>query len=359
MTTLPTGWLRDVPCASVRLDHHDRIAVTLPAGLVPTRRDVEMRTFQGPPGCLVLELIHGDVFKQSRPGYNAWQTTHEGYYPGRPGPIKVRQVERKLDRLHGSYEDRRRLMEVLKEYSSCDRPDVLIRVTPEGFQLLLHPTPIALRGLGTKGLSSGLRELIRNHPRHGDRASPHSHFHSGLPNCRCAYPDFNQEIHTMRKIDTTTALELPFGLIGGQSIVQCEFSDGGVKDYAYFAGGLVLAEGDYCVVASPHGDGVFDEESGGYLKVVRVVSTTPSPEGVRKAAKWVISKVDVAEYRDRRRVVEEMRTLDAQIEIARKEALQRLELKQLMDLSPELNDLIAKRFELTGISLPTDEPKAD
>lgn len=155
----------------------------------------------------------------------------------------------------------------------------------------------------------------------------------------------------MKSTNRTTAEDLPFGLVAGEQIVNCEFEDQGVKSYGYFAGGLKLDVGDYVVVASPYGDGVFDEESQGYLKVVRVTSIDPNADSIRKAAKWVISKVDVTEYRNRRAMVEKLKTLDAQIAVAKREAMKVLELKQLMDLSPELKELITARLSLTG-----DEP---
>jgi hypothetical protein len=171
-------------------------------------------------------------------------------------------------------------------------------------------------------------------------------------NCRCAGVEtkINQETD-MRKIDTTTAGDLPFGLFGGRSIIQAQFDDDG-KSYAYFAeGDLDVAEGDYVTVVSPYGPGVFDEESGGYLKVLRVTGTQPSVEGITKAAKWIVGKVDMTGYRERRAKVEQAKVLDAQIAQAKREALKQLELKQLMELSPELAKLVEARLELSGIKL--------
>ena len=87
-----------------------------------------------------------------------------------------------------------------------------------------------------------------------------------------------------------------------------------------------------------------------------MVSVEPTPDAIQRAAKWVIGRVDVTDYRDRRRKVEELKTLDAQIKVARAQAMRQLELQQLRALSPELDQLIAKRFELTGARPADPQP---
>lgn len=155
----------------------------------------------------------------------------------------------------------------------------------------------------------------------------------------------------MKKIDTTTHEALPLS-VAGQRIVRAQFVDGrGQKDYAYYTDDETIAKDDFVVVVSPYGE-VYDDESQGYVKVVKVVSVEETVEAITKASKWIVQKVDLAAYRERMKRIERLKLLDAKIEQAKKEAMRRLELKQLMDMSPELKQLVEERLGLS-------EPAAD
>jgi hypothetical protein len=139
-----------------------------------------------------------------------------------------------------------------------------------------------------------------------------------------------------------------------QQIVECEFVKGG-KKYAYFAGDLDLEVGDYALVASPYGDrdrtnttgsGIKDEDAGGFLKVVRVKKVDVNADGVRRAAKDIICKIDIAEHIERQKRVQEIEALETRIELAANEARKRLELEALVKLSPDLAELLRQRDEL-------------
>jgi len=210
-----------------------------------------------------------------------------------------------------------------------------VRVTPEGFQLRL---PLADWTPGADERNA-LHLALRGTPGHGAALAGY------------AIHEFNaKETEDMKHIDDTTAATLPSALVAGQAVVRCTFDDGG-RTYGYYAGGLELKDGDAVVVASPYGDGpgnrgTFDEGCGGYLKVVRVVSVEPDVQSIERAAKWIIGRVDTAEYVARRLRIEELQVLDAQIQRAAREAQKLVELEALKAVSPELTALLAKRAEL-------------
>lgn len=347
MGLLPTPFYRDVPCAVVGLNglssrSGDRLALQLPKSLVPRRRYARVIVSEHRWG-IMLDVQHEEPFKHAMPGRHAWQTEGTHFLAGGQG-VRVRRYECRFSRLIGPEAVIARLERYLRSRQDF-QVQPLVRVTPEGLQLILPV--VDPRGLGER--------FHADHPVEHEVLTAYNHgaYAAGgpvtniAPNCRCTI----KETEDMRKIDTTTAETVPAALVVGQAVVRCTFDDGG-KEYGYFAGGIELKEGDAVVVASPYGEGpnsnrgTFDEACGGYLKVVRVSSVEPNVDAIERAAKWIIGKVDTAEYVQRRERIEELRTLDAQIKRAAREATQRLELEQLKAVSPELTALLAKRDEM-------------
>lgn len=355
-TNLPTSWIRDLPIVGVYSERANRLSIRLPAWLVPVRRCCEVIVSSHAQG-IMIRVQHGDVFVQPCPGHNAWQASCInasciGYGPRANKMTTTRTLDRPWSAVLGQPST---IASLQRAIQSGVRLSYLVRVTPEGIELLVAGED-RLHGLGDHlgpHDKVAIKNALRGHPNHGSPTN-----YNGMA-IRCVTTiNHEEEENTMTTIDTTTSNDLPFGLIAGERIVQVEFTDGGKRSYAYFAGGLNLALSDFVVVASPYGsDGVFDEESGGYLKVVRVTSLDATVDGIKKAAKWVIAKVDVADYRARRARVEELRVLDERIIVAKREALKSLELKSLMELSPELAELVAKRLEVSGCA-PTIERTA-
>lgn len=354
---LPTPWLK-VHGASVKAGSSE-LHINLPLWLLPTRRYCQVRAMTVHSGLPAIEVTHEEPFKTAVSGRNAWQSkwSHSVFVPNGQA-LPGRQLDRRWDRITGSPYTLERIQKTLgypRRYEEGTEVEVLVRVTPEGFQLMLplRNQPESLKGLGVPAMQSQLIRALASHPNHGSKSPKTYPQHSHI-NARCTI----KETEDMKKIDNNTAADIPFGLFAGQKIVSCQFSDGGL-DYAYFAGNLDLAEGDYVVVASPYGDGgaCFDEESGGYLKVVRVVSVDENLEGVQKAAKWVIGKVDLVEYRERRQKVEQMRTIEARIHRAAADARKRLELDALVAVSPDLKALLAERDALASAVAPKKEEK--
>jgi hypothetical protein len=151
----------------------------------------------------------------------------------------------------------------------------------------------------------------------------------------------------MNTIDNTTNATQPLS-VAGQKIVRAVFEDGrGHKDYAYYTNDNSLVKGDFAIVVSPFGN-LYDDKSQGYITVVKVISIEETVEAITKASKWIVQKVDLDSYREHMAQIARVKLLDAKIEVARKEAMHRLELKQLMDLSPELATLVKERLELDG-----------
>lgn len=389
---LPTDFLFGVTGVSVAYDGRD-LVVVMPTRLVLDRRYAMARVTQhGARAYAVdVELYHREPYAGPVPGRNAWQEKTTPY----AGCPSTRTLDQRRANMHaGTEEAALRRLHSLTMGGPAGHSRVLVRVTPEGFQLRVFRDAEAMRGQGSPyydrpdgmdrcgshmplGVRNDRLYQVRPELRHADALEYGTETgrwrgRGFLPpqampiNCRSrlvenvtqaiahdnhlydAVPYLSTENETM-KTDTTTSDTLPFGLAAGQKIVQVSFSDGSASEYAYFDGGLDLQVGDFAVVASPYGDsngGIHDDESGGYLKVVRVVSVDPNVEGIRKVAKWIVAKVDVSEYRSRRKRIEDLKAIDAQIALAEREARKALEMSKLRELSPELAALIDAREAL-------------
>lgn len=409
-TSLPTTWMRDVPGMAVGVDTRGKVYVQLPKELVWDRRYATIAVREDrAKGCVDVHITHGSPYRGAKPGFHAWQ---QEVSAGGQEPATRQLAVSRANLVAGSAA----LIERLTD--PCRDVGALIRITPDGFTIRLCPASGTVGMLRySKAVERDAVRMMANHSAHA-RLVARTHeeksaqlalgYGGGHPNCSSViyhtmpspapwarpmhsdwfpvggpgsdwmgkWPDttnwlsepgfinqalFNMETEDMKSIDNTTSDALPFGLIAGEKIVQCEFSDGASKGYAYFAGELDVKEGDYVVVASPHnpsgytGGGIHDVECGGYLTVVRVTSVDPNAEGIRKAAKWIISKVDVTEYVARRQRVEQLKTLDQAIRAAEAQARKQLEMEKLRELSPELAALIDQRNALVGIDTTKKE----
>lgn len=394
---LPTDFLFGVTGVRVGYER-GRLSVALPTRLVHDRRYVLARVnCEGSRSERVdVELLHQEPFRGPVTGRNGWQEKTTPY----AGCPSTRTLEARDANLHGGTDPG--ALAKLRDWGEAGHSRVLVRVTPEGFQLRVYrfahqaqavscspyyDRPEGMDASRAHGLLSAIgygarrvEPLYRVQDEVGFASTleygattgrwrspfggPDRHFRH--PMCRSRLVEnvtqaLAADIHvhltdhipseegTAMTTDTTTNDTLPFGLTAGAKIVQVQFTQGS-SEYAYFDGGLDLQVGDFAVVASPYGDssgGVYDEECGGYLKVVQVSSVDPNVEGVRKVAKWIVSKVDVTDYRARRKKVEDLKALDARIVAAEREARKALEMTKLRELSPELAALIDAREALT------------
>lgn len=345
---LPTPWLR-VEGALIRCDGALKLAVEMPTWLTPVRRYCQIRAhvMWVRDGDWMLEVLHEEPYVGPKGGRNAWQGEWSGgrYDPelGRMPHRRHRPARLLVRRWNQMWGQAAEVSSIIHQTYGlhCDI-EVDVRVTPEGFQLRpARPGAMSRTGEGQHRLEHCLRSKLN----HG----------AGIRSAADLPTDFEEEeTIDMRSIDTTTSDQLPGMFAFGQRIVRCQFDDSrGAKTYGYFAGDLDIKAGDYAVVASPNSSGgdVYDDDAGGYLKVVRVVSVEADVSSVERAAKWLIAKVDTSAYAERRRRIEEVKTLDAQIARARKAAIELLELQQLAALSPALADLIGRRNELMGVQI--------
>lgn len=122
-------------------------------------------------------------------------------------------------------------------------------------------------------------------------------------------------------------------------IVRCKFEDDARQSYAYFTDDPTIDVGDFVVVVSPNGPGVRATDIG-FPKIVRVTSTTETVDSVAKVREWIICKIDLSGYAERRERDEKRRVLIAKIERAAEEARGRFDLQQLAANSPELKALL-------------------
>lgn len=121
-------------------------------------------------------------------------------------------------------------------------------------------------------------------------------------------------------------------------VVRCKFDDDNRNSYAYFTDDPTIEVGDFVVVVSPNGPGV--RSDAGYPKVVRVTSTTETVESITKVREWIVCKLDLSGYAERREREEKRQVLIAKIDRAAEEARGRFDLQQLATASPELKALL-------------------
>jgi len=122
-------------------------------------------------------------------------------------------------------------------------------------------------------------------------------------------------------------------------VVRCKFDDDKFsRSYAYFTDDPTIEVGDFVVVVSPSGPGV--RSDAGYPKVVRVTSTTETVDGITKVREWIVGKLDLSAYTERREREEKRQVLIAKIQRAAEEARGQFDLQQLAATSPELKALL-------------------
>lgn len=405
MTQLPTEFLRGWSSAAA-WDEGQKLAIRLPLPLVPLRRycDVSVRENKR-AGYFTILIKHEEPFTGSQVGRNAWQTETDFSLDGNAlsEGKRVRILERNWSAVKSITVRAKHNLEQFLRREPTAPNQMQVRVMPWGFELRLHRSPRGWQGLGSHFPHPlDVLETIKRHPWHGNGTSAadlkafqktwelaerecgrervqqamHRFMMTGYRTCvhgldasqvysatnalkyliaregglpEHLQPNYDEEeeYQDMRKIDKPTPSDVPFGLFAGENLLTCQFEDGG-KGYAYFAGGVTAEVGDYVVVASPYGDGCFDKESGGYLKVVRVTSTDVSADAAKNVTKWVIGKVDMTTYRERRKKLDELQAIDAQIERAKKDAMKELELAQLASIHPGLKALLDQRQNLVA-----------
>lgn len=148
-------------------------------------------------------------------------------------------------------------------------------------------------------------------------------------------------------------------------IVRCKFDNHGSGLYSYYTDDKTIKEGDLVVVVVPqnrNGDAFtvsgaqLPAKEGeapqppaapmGYAKIVRVMSTEETVEGVEKVREWIVCKLDFEEYSDRRAIEEKRKVLNAKIKRAVAEAKEALEMDDLVSRSPELKALLEQAEKL-------------
>lgn len=141
-------------------------------------------------------------------------------------------------------------------------------------------------------------------------------------------------------------------------ILQCVFGDTPMADkYAYFTNDPTIQAGDLVVVAVPkdYEKNSFalpftneDRLERRYVKIVKVISTEETVEGIERVREWIISKIDTTGYNERRSAEKARALLIAKIKRAKEEALEALTLDTLKSMSPELDKLITELAALNN-----------
>lgn len=368
---LPTPFFKEVDGFSIEATREE-LCITVPEWMVPVRRYCEVTVTRGHLDHnnryphWDIDIVHQEPFTQPRPGKNAWQTalyftTRNSAGTQHPVYVSTSEKSRRLQRKWGLINHTGRHKDIADlrtglmrgEWPGTRKARTLIAVTPYGFRIRLYEER-TMDARTMQGIGSRLNELARESVTNMVNGA----FNHGCLATTTTTPinPESQGVMNMRKVDTTTNLEVPFDT-SGTKIVKAVFDNGGgQKDYAYYADESLkdLKVGDYAVVISPYGT-VYDEESQGYLNIVQITSLEEDLEGVTKAAKWLVQKVDLSEYRERLAKALRIRTLDARIETAKKEAMKRVELQRLMEASPELADLIKERLSLSAATSDADD----
>lgn len=113
-------------------------------------------------------------------------------------------------------------------------------------------------------------------------------------------------------------------------IVTVKFNPPHSQGYAYMTDIEGVEVGDTLVV---------DSSNGGF-NCVTVVSVEETVEGVEKATKWIVSKVDVAGYRERLAKIEKRKLLLAKLKKMQAEALEADQFATLIKLNPDAAALV-------------------
>lgn len=407
---LPSRLIRALDGLCVqRTDAGQNLTITMPTWMVPLRRYAQVHISRS---CYryIIDIVHEEVFTNATVGRNAWQSSNLNrclWHKPDETPYamvsnvntETRRLDRKTDQIRGMPKTLTAFLGRMQgKFWHRDLAKLThVQVMPEGFRIYIYDdtdrAKNAMTGIGhylTAANKEALTGLISKAHHHGGARERSSTSVPMPPNATYDYQargrgsatttiphnpnQFNQEgDSTMQKIDTTTNLEVPFDT-SNTKIVKAVFQDGaGNKDYAYYADETLkdLQPGDFAVVVAPHGQ-LYDEKSKGYVTTVRIVSLDEDLEGVTKAAKWIVQRIDMDGYRDRIAKADRIRLLDARIETAKREAMKRVELQKLMDASPELAELIKERLELSAppaeatatvsdavVEAQTDKAKAD
>ncbi len=155
-------------------------------------------------------------------------------------------------------------------------------------------------------------------------------------------------------------------------IVNVEFSLNSGKCYAYYTNDPSIVAGDLVVVVTPWTPGDAPAQCGvsrwaaevagdvapvfgpdvasalpgsppviiGGAKIVRVVSTVETVNGVENVREWIVTKLDFSAFIAARARKEQIKVLRAKIHRARNEALESLQLDELAAKSPALKGLL-------------------
>lgn len=113
-------------------------------------------------------------------------------------------------------------------------------------------------------------------------------------------------------------------------IVTVKFNQPGSQGYTYMTDIEGIEVGDTLVVDSPNGG----------FTCVTVKSVEETAEGVAKATKWVVCKVDVSGYNERLAKIEKRKLLVAKLKKMQAEALEADQFATLIKLNPDAAALV-------------------
>jgi hypothetical protein len=337
-----------------------KLTMSLSERLFQDRRIVQLHV-RALPGHRGVELFFKSLglFDMPRPGQYAWQRPCDG----------ASQVQFPLRQAFGDVSYLQALLRRSGAVSSY------ARVTPEGVTVRIMEPGHRIRVMGeapTRMVDELLEQAVRRFgrvptldvPMVQSRADAYryaSFLEFGVPalpphkfiplvDVRCAFPSLVPPAAEEDRKD------YPMTAPAGTRIVNCQFAGipqaGRSKTYAYYTADQDIAVGDYVNVVSPY-DGQFNERGnhfeealGGHLVVVKVVSVEETVESIERAAKWVVSRIDVTAYAERQAKQERRQVLLAKVRKLEKEARARMELDKLRELSPELATAIDELSEL-------------
>ena len=133
-------------------------------------------------------------------------------------------------------------------------------------------------------------------------------------------------------------------------IVSCKFNVGD-KHYAYFTDDPSIGVGDRVLVVAPNGapgNALHDADGKlqGFLVLVTVVSTDETVRDIEHVREWIVGKVDVSVYFERKARQAARDVIEAKIKRALREARERLDISTLAKDDPKLQALVAELEKL-------------
>lgn len=119
-------------------------------------------------------------------------------------------------------------------------------------------------------------------------------------------------------------------------VVLVKFTEGySEKNYNYMFDGVALEKGEHVVVDSPYG---------GY-KVAVVVSVVADPLGTSKATKWIVCKVDDAEYKERTLRLQRKAELEKALKQSMEKAMAKMQFEQMTQYMSEEDKALFEEYK--------------